>query len=317
MTRPENQHTISSARAIQWLANAMHGEQARSKRNMALRWLLLVMLLLVGKLHADQTREPNSPPSPSAGPYEKVMFAPRRAGAPTGSAFFRQIESLPSQEREAAMLKEITRGNVPDFLRSLQAIEVTAADAQGAKRVANYYVTPDYLAVGTDDDFFRLPMTPMTAQAIADAVSASLITAKISDDIFQRADLKLQPQPLTKDRESATTFFQHHQLIEEQRKGKRLGLLVVGIKKDVVLTNRLKEKPHRVAIYGWHYPDGRPIQPLYVGHVDTYVDYSHGIRLMSRRLIVDGRPTTVEEVLKDPHLSPLLSNEGPIEIGYK
>ena len=90
----------------------------------------------------------------------------------------------------------------------------------------------------------------------------------------------------------------------------------MGIKKDVVLTNRLSEKPHRVAIYGWHYPDGKPIQPLYVGHVDWYVDYSHGIRLMSQRMVVDGQPMRVSEVLMNKDLSVLLSNEGPIEIGY-
>src|SRR5439155_7225507 len=120
---------------------------------------------------------------------------------------------------------------------------------------------------------------------------------KISDDIFRAADLKLDPRPLTKDRDAATTFWQHHQIIEDQRKGQPLGLLIAGIKKDIVLTNRLKEKPHRVAIYGWHYPSGKPIQPLYVGHVDWYVDYSHGIRLMSRRMILDGKPMDVNDIL--------------------
>jgi hypothetical protein len=159
-------------------------------------------------------------------------------------------------------------------------------------------------------------MMPMTATKIAAAVDAALITPKISNDVFQHAELRLEPKPLTKDREAAATFFQHHQIIEEQRQKKPLGTLIVGIKKDVVLTNRLSEKPHRVAIYGWHYPDGKPIQPLYVGHVDWYVDYSHGIRLMSQRMVVDGQPLRVSEVLMNKDLSVLLSNEGPIEIGY-
>ena len=80
-----------------------------------------------------------------------------------------------------------------------------------------------------------------------------------------------------------------------------------------VLTNRLKEKPHKVAIYGWHYSDSRPIQSLYVGHVDWYVDYSHGVRLMSQRILVDGRSLNVVDVLKDPSLCRLLSSEGPID----
>jgi hypothetical protein len=247
----------------------------------------------------------------------KLKLPPRPADAPTGSQFVRQIESLSRDDREAAVLKEIRRGNIPDFLRSLKAISIDANDSQGTKHTATCFVTPDYLSVGMDDDFFRLPMTPQTAQTIADACGASLITAKLSDEIFRQAEVKLEPQPLTKDREAPATFYQHQEIIEGQRKEKQLGLLIAGIKKDVVLTNHLKEKPHRVAIYGWHHPDGKPIQPLYAGHVDWYVDYSHGIRLMSQQMIVDGQPMRVANVLKSKELSALLSNEGPIEIGYK
>jgi hypothetical protein len=50
--------------------------------------------------------------------------------------------------------------------------------------------------------------------------------------------------------------------------------------------------------------------------VDWYVDYSHGIRLVSPRMIVDGRPMQVQEVLKDKELCALLSNEGPIAVEY-
>ena len=92
--------------------------------------------------------------------------------------------------------------------------------------------------------------------------------------------------------------------------------MIAGIKKDVVMTNRLKEKPNRVAIYGWHYPTGRPIQPLYVGHTHWHVDYSHGIRLMSRQVVVDDQPMQVRDVLRHKELCVLLSNEGPIDAGY-
>jgi len=223
---------------------------------------------------------------------ERLKLQPRPAAAPTGSVFFKAIESLSREEREAAILKEIVSGNVPEFLRQLQAIQVTALDDQGTRHTTTYFSMLDYLAVGTDADFFRVPMSPLTAQKIAAVCDASLITAKISDDLWQAAAIKLAPKPLTKDRDAAATFYQHHQIIEDQRKDKPLGQLIAGIKKDVVLTNRLKEKTNRVAIYGWHYQDGRPIQPLYVGHVDWYVDYSHGIRLISQRMIVDGKETT-------------------------
>ena len=237
---------------------------------------------------------------------------PRPADAPTGSAFLKQIESLSPQDREAAILEELRSGNMPSFLRRFVPITV-----RSTSHVATYFVMPDYLSVGDDDDFFRLPMTPMTARAVADAFDCVLITRKISDDIYQNAPLRLPPIPLTEKRESVQTFYQHHQAIEAQRAraGKPLGTLIAGIKKDVVLTNRLLEKSHRVAIYGWHQPDGRPIQPLTIVHADTYVDYSHGVRLMSRLVIVDNHPRTVLDVLKDNALCALLSDEGPLKIG--
>jgi hypothetical protein len=61
-------------------------------------------------------------------------------------------------------------------------------------------------------------------------------------------------------------------------------------------------------------PDGRPIQGLYAGHVDWYVDYSHGIRLMSNEVMVDNQPMLTAEVLKDPDLCGLLSNEGTLDL---
>jgi hypothetical protein len=38
---------------------------------------------------------------------------------------------------------------------------------------------------------------------------------------------------------------------------------------------------------------------------------------MSQQMLVDGRPCNVQDILKDKELSALISNEGPIEIGYQ
>lgn len=244
----------------------------------------------------------------------RLTIPPRPANAVGGEQFQQQLAPLSREQREAAIQREIIAGNVPDFLRRLKPIRVEATDDSGAKHDAIYFVMADVLAVGSDDDFFRVPMTPHSATTIADQFSATLLTTKISDDLFTAAQVKLDPRPLTKDRDAVTTFWQHHQIIEEQLRGKPRGQLVVGHKKDVVLSNRLKEKPHRVAIYGWHNPNGKPIQPLYVGHGDWHVDYSHGIRLMSQQLFIDDQPRTIAEVLKDQQLCRLLSNEGPIDV---
>jgi hypothetical protein len=49
-------------------------------------------------------------------------------------------------------------------------------------------------------------------------------------------------------------------------------------------------------------------------HGDVHVDYSHGLRLVAQDMEVDGVPTTVAEVLADPELHVLLSDEGPIRM---
>ncbi len=92
----------------------------------------------------------------------------------------------------------------------------------------------------------------------------------------------------------------------------QLGPLVGGIKKDVVITPLLASNPGKVAIYGWHQLNGQPIQPLYLGHGVSYVDYSHGIRLVRGQMLVNGQVRSVADVLADPDLCVLLSDEGVV-----
>ena len=114
------------------------------------------------------------------------------------------------------------------------------------------------------------------------------------------------------DIQAAKTLWAHHRGIEAQRRGCEPGALVAGTKKDLVQTPRLARRPGHVAIYGWHRPDGRAIQPLYCGHVDHYLDYSHGLRLVWGRIRVDGHEVAIGTALASPNLAPLLSDEGTI-----
>jgi hypothetical protein len=237
---------------------------------------------------------------------------PRPADAVGGAAFFEKLAKLSPAQREEAIAAEACGGNIPDFLRTFRTVTVRAKDAAGKEHAASYEVMPDYLAVGSDADFVRVPMTPMTAARIADAFGCALPTRKIVDDVYRQAAVKLEPRPLTTAREAVGTFAEHSAIVERQRAGHKLGELVAGVKKDVVVTNRLGEKPNRVAIYGWHKPDGSPIQPLTIVHRDTYVDYSHGVRLMKRTVVVDGKPRDVRHVLYAADVCGLLSDEGPV-----
>jgi hypothetical protein len=238
---------------------------------------------------------------------------PRAGNAIEGTAFIDMVSRLSRDEREEAIRRELFSGNMPSFLRTLRTVTVSGKGADSASHTVVYRVMPDYLAIGSDRDYVRMPMVPYTGQAFVDAFGFVLPTRKMVDDIWTAAETHLDPRPLTVERESPFTFLQHHRIIEDQLKGKQRGTFVAGIKKDIVVTNRLLEKPNRVAIYGWHYLDGKAIQPVYPGHVDWYVDYSHGVRPVERWMTADGKRMSFEQIMADSVLRPLLSDEGEIK----
>jgi hypothetical protein len=258
---------------------------------------------------------PGPRPHVTSDPTPRPPGIPARAAdAMTGSAFIVAVAALSRDEREAAVLRELMAGNIPSFLRTLHTVRLTMTGPDGVVRTIAYEVMPDYLAIGSDEDFVRMPMNPYTAQAFCDAFGFVLPTRKMVNDIWQASSVRVDPHPLTVEREAPATFHQHHRIIEEQLAGARRGALVGGIKKDVVVSNKLMERPNRVAIFGWHYPNGQPIQPLYAGHVDWYVDYSHGIRPVRRVMLIDGALRRFEEILDDPQLRNLLSDEGELSV---
>ena len=246
----------------------------------------------------------------SACNYPKYISLPARADtAETGSEFYKSVFSIDRIQRENLAKNEILHGNVPSFLKSFVKIKTSIITADGKKINAFYFVLPDYLSIGSDKDFARIPLTPMTAQFIADSLHCFLPTRKMVDDIYKAAKVKLEPVPMYAFRDSAVTMYQHNLIIEGQRRLKKG--LIAGIKKDVVITGKIPKdpKPNRVAIYGWQKMDGNPIQPLYTGHVNWYVDYSHGTRLVYRIIYVNKKPMDYIDVLKDKVLHSLLCDE--------
>lgn len=240
---------------------------------------------------------------------KQLSLPPPVDNAETGTAFYARVLALDRTQREELAQRAILSGNIPPFLRSFIQVSTFITSADGRAITAVYFVLPDYLSVGSNEDFARIPLTPMTAQIIADSLHCFLPTRKLVDDIYKAATVKLEPVPMYALRDSAVTMYHHNLIIEGQRR-LRNGL-IAGIKKDVVITGRLSRdpKPDRVAIYGWHRLDGKPIQPLYTGHVNWYVDYSHGIRLVHRTIYVSGKPMDYIDVLKDKTLKNLLCDE--------
>jgi len=240
----------------------------------------------------------------------KTMHWSARSSATSGSEFYHKAFAMNWKERDSFDLKEVLGGNVPAFLKKFVAIHVSIRDSATRKVIrAVYYAAPDYLCVGTSHDWARINITPFAAQKIADTFNCFLPTRKMVNDIYRAAKIKLEPVPMYAYRDSTPTMWHHHLIVEGQRRGRKG--LIAGIQKDVVISGKISRdpKPNRVAIYGWHKPDGIPIQPLYTGHVYWWVDYSQGIRLIYRKVRVEGKWMDYTDVLNHPVLQKLLCDE--------
>ncbi len=245
----------------------------------------------------------------SCGSILKMDWRPGTSSL-TGKDLYRLAAAMKWRERDSLVVKEALAGNIPGFLKKFVPVVVSATDSATGKKInAIYYVSPDYLSIGTDDDWARVNITPNAAQQIADSFHCFLPTRKMVDDIYKAATVKLEPVPMYAFRDSTPTMWHHHLIIEGQRKGRKG--LIAGIQKDVVISGRISRdsRPDRVAIYGWHKPDGKPIQPLYTGHINWWVDYSQGIRLVYRKIKVGNRWMDYMDVMKDPLLQKLLCDE--------
>jgi hypothetical protein len=238
---------------------------------------------------------------------QRLDLPPRPLASKSVEDFARSITVLSLADREQAIVNEILKGNVPSWSRELVPVTVT-----DGPRKLRFFVTPDYLAVGSDDDYFLTPLSPTSAQKLADQLGCTLPTPKMVDAIYDASTLKLTPSPIppSSAMTSVPVFLQHTRTILDQRQGAKPGSLVAGHKKDVVISKKGLASPGKVAIYGWHRESGKPIQPLYTGHTSDWVDYSHGIRLIQRKMILDETPRSAQEILGDPKLASLLSDEG-------
>ncbi|TDK45036.1 hypothetical protein [Antarcticimicrobium luteum] len=240
----------------------------------------------------------------------------RTARAPSGSALMEQLMAASGPARDQAIVDQVLSGNLPSFLRHLTPVTLAGKLASGAQVLITICVTPDYLSVGDDRDFVRVPMGLAGAARVASELGFLLPTPKMVDAIYSQAKVHVAPSPMTPGSKMASTAYllQHDRTVDQQRArvSRDAGALTAGQKKDIVLTNRLLSKPGRVAIYGWHRINGRPIQPLSTVHGASYADYSHGVRLVSRTAFLNGKQVPLSDIMQDRDLALIVNGEGPI-----
>lgn len=238
-----------------------------------------------------------------------------------GSAFASTFPSFAAWESSAVSL-EASGENIPTTF-----VQVTLSHPDGRSAIID--VASDYFSVGEADDFLRLPLTPTTAQRVANLKGMLLPTPKLVYTIWQQSNVKLTPVSIAalKPAESnkganMAQYLRHNAAIQAQLAGQ--AGLISGHKKDVVVGNIAK--PGKVLIFGWYRPspdvfDDRtamenpkrqPTQPYSNVHGDFYVDYSHGIRFVSPLMTVEGKEMETEKVYTDSKFSGFISHEGPV-----
>jgi hypothetical protein len=255
----------------------------------------------------------------------------------TGSEFIKQLvakgvtDSDQAPRREAEALEELLAGNVPRFLQRLSnfAVELNPfKDKKADIHTGKVFISPDYLAIGTDDDFVRFPLTPIGAQVVHDGFETTFPTMKICNLIFEKAGQagkgkRIALTGLDGSRKTAD-YLKSNEIIEKHSPPR--DQIVAGHKKDILLHSDIAKKVNfgttrPLVIYGgW---DGKGTRadnwfvqdPNIAHHDDGYEDYSHAIRLVSRKMEVDGGQMDVHDVLRKELLYGLLY-DGPFIPNY-
>lgn len=107
--------------------------------------------------------------------------------------FYEEFRLLSLKERETLTTEHILAGNVPDYMKGFIRIRTVQKDVQGRRHRLTLWVKPHYLTVLSGGVPFIVPLTPMTAHKIANALDCSLPTPKIVDIIYEHAQVTPEP----------------------------------------------------------------------------------------------------------------------------
>jgi hypothetical protein len=127
---------------------------------------------------------------PTRGWQKKGSYVLSLVMQPTGAHSSWQDPGA-AKKREEVFLEQLLKGNVPNFLRRGRLVTIDFTGRDGRPHSITYQVMPDYLAVGSRQNHVVVPLSPPTAQAIADRFGCILPTALMVDQIFDKATAKV------------------------------------------------------------------------------------------------------------------------------
>jgi hypothetical protein len=207
-------------------------------------------------------------------------------------------EAKTTSDIDKIVISHMEEDHIPNYILKDYWKEVTI---KGNGHTLVILVAPDYFALGTDDDPFRVGReSPFCAMRIADYLDSLLPSTKILREIQKQAepkfaytDVKAAPYniPLAK-------IETHNALVAANNLANKLfekaGITpgendetAIGYRKSIVVGPNLDGS--KVAIYGGRWSAaGAIVQPYSTIHESMYSDYSHGVTLVSRKANLDG-----------------------------
>ncbi len=304
-------------------------EQYNNLKTMRRYAFLLVVSMISLFMAAKNTPSKTSPLAHvdyAAGKMLVPYYEGMESSKARGWDFMLKADTLDFWSLDDAIVDAVLHGNVPDSLRYFRKIVIKTAVVDSIpilneEHTIEMWVLPDYISVGCNDDFVRMPMSTLAAQRIADSLYCSLPTSYIVDRIDEVAEGRLEIfpfRPLGSRNSNPIVYQDSNNAINAlfRAKGYHFGQFVSGLKKDLILSYKLqnsKDCENHIAIYGWHHPDGHAQQPIHVRHANFYADYSHGVRLIYRTIVIDGEKYDLRDILEDSERYRLLSDEkGPL-----
>ena len=147
------------------------------------------------------------------------MAVPYFQGKPeaslTGWNFMLKADKMEFWKLEDQIAQTILDGNVPSPMKEFRKIVfrtavVDSVEVLRKSHTIEMWVLPDYLSIGTDESFVRMPMGPLAAQRIADSLHCILPTTYLVDRIAEASEghLDIFPFRPLENRNSQPIVFQ-------------------------------------------------------------------------------------------------------------
>ncbi len=233
------------------------------------------------------------------------------------SEMINHLKPLFLNQREDKILQYLESGFTPKQNKDVISLTVSKNLLDGKKHTLTYFVSSDYLSLegSQKGEFLRTPLSWASSKKVLKMIDAMAPTKEMVDQIYRKSAVKIAPK-IKSSGENITnvdSFVRHNDTVNSQLNGATT-LLLGGHKKDIVISKKLLSMPENMAIYGWHQLNGKPIQLLSTAHSSNYMNYSHGLRLVSRKMKLNGEWIDAREILLHPILNKLISDEGAYDM---